>query len=269
MPLPSGGFGDIRTWWVVLRDALRMAPHAAARPAAGEAAIWAYATKVATLLAAAEWLSNRVQRTMVAGLTAPLERLGALARRLGIEVPPEGPAFLGLLRQPAAPEGLSPVIPAWVIAKGIEVAALCGVVMLLARLVRPRLPLRPAFGLGLAALASGTVYGLILNILIFRAEDAFGIAAALNAAVAPTGHPQPGFGAALEDMQVFLRVIGALSIVPALALTICVARGFRAAGHSRIPAGAAGALAAVVTVAVGFVAHRTAFGAAVVRLLSF
>jgi hypothetical protein len=264
-----GNLADLRAWWVVLRSALRMAPHPAARPGASESALSAYVPKVLALIVAAHWMAERLQRAFNAEALAPLQRFRALARSLGVEGSDELAALDGMSRQPVVPDGMVPILTPWVITTGAEVLVLLGAVLLAARFFRPRLPHRPAIALALAAFAAATLYDLIIAVMLFRTNDALGISAALDAAVSPEGRPMAGFDQAITRLQMLFVAFTFAAPLPFLALAVCLARGFREARHRWLIASVIATVASSGSVAVGFMARRTGFGDALVRLFSF
>jgi hypothetical protein len=265
-----GNLGDLRAWWLVLRQALRMAPHPAAAPGAGEAAVAAYLPKVLALVASGQWLSERVGRIMRDSIVAPMLRVRDWAAEQGIVLSPEFAWSIDLaLRGPTAPEGLTPVIAPWVIVKGFEAAILCGGTLLAARLLRPRIPARPALALGLAALATSTLYAMLLGVLVFRLEDALGLAAAVSAAVGPDGAPSPDFLPAVRRMIMVFGGLAVLGTLPLVAIVLCLARGLRRAGRRRAKAAGVAVLIALLTALGGVLSHRSGLGAALIRLFSF
>ncbi|MGG5887211.1 hypothetical protein ACLF3G_08720 [Falsiroseomonas sp. HC035] len=265
----GGNLADLRAWWAVLRCALRMAPHPASYPGAGEGSVSAYVPKVLALIVAAHWLSERLQRAFNQEAFAPLQRLRALAERLGIDGAEGLASFDRMNRQAAVPDGMVTIVPPWVITTGAEVAVLLGAMLLAARLIRPRLPWRPALALALAAFAAATLYDLIIALILFRTNDALGISAGLAAAVSAEGRPLPGFDEAIDRLSMLFMAFTVVAPLPLVAMVICLARGLRAARHRWLTATPAAVVASGASVAVGFLARRTGFGDALVRFFSF
>jgi hypothetical protein len=265
----GGNLADLRAWWAVLRCALRMAPHPASRPGAGEGSLSAYVPKVLALIVAAHWLAERLQRAFNLEAFAPLRRLRALAKSLRIEGADGLETFDRMNRQPAVSEGMVTIVPPWVITTGAEVAVLLGAVLLAGRLIRPRLPWRPALALALAAFAAATLYDLIIAVILFRTNDALGISAGLAAAVSAEGRPLPGFDQAITRLNMLFMAFTLLAPLPLVAMVICLARGFRAARHRWLTAVPVAAVTSGASVAMGFLARRTGLGDALVRAFSF
>jgi hypothetical protein len=265
-----GNLADLRAWWVVLRQALRMAPHPAAAPGAGESAMAAYWPRVLALILAGQFIGERVGRIVRDSMAEPLLRFRGWAASEGLAMPPgwQGAIDMALWR-PAVPAGLTPVIPPSMLTKGVELAVLCGATLLVARLLRPRIPPRPAVTLALAALAAATIYDLLVGVLLFRMEDAFGIAAGLRTEIAADGRPLPGFEASLGRLAGLFGAFSVIALLVPLALGLCLGRGLRRLGHGRMAATGLAVLISLAMLLAGFAARRTGFGAALLRLVSF
>ncbi|MCO6417911.1 hypothetical protein JYK14_17330 [Siccirubricoccus sp. KC 17139] len=261
---------DVRAWWLTLRRALAMAPHPASRPAASEAEAAAYLPQVLALIAGGQFIAESMRRVLRESVVAPLLRVREWAVAQGVLQPEESwPGLELVLHQPTAPAGLTPLVPPWMVANAFEAAVICGTTLALARLLRPRLPVRAALLLALSALASATLWNMLYGALLFRLEDALGVARHLATLVGPDGAPLPGFEAQLHRLIVVFGLIALLGVVAPLAITLCLFRGLRQAGRGWGAALAGAVCVCVATGLAGVISYRTAFGEALVRLLSF
>jgi hypothetical protein len=262
-------FASIRAWLVVLGHAIRMAPHPAARPGASEAARMAFFAKVVTLILLALWFARRLDAMARTTLDALRAKAQVMMERADLPMPPALRLLDDVLWQPAVPEGLKAQIDLWPLPEYVHVAVLCGAMLLVARLLRPRMPRLPAIALGLSALATASVYSAAGAYLVTQLGYLLGIPAALDAAVGADGLPRPGFEAALNRLLVLGVTSLALGLLPIIGLVTCLARGLRRAGHRRAPAIGAALFLWLMPSLAAVLASHTTVASILVRAVSF